>query len=149
MSQTPMFNRFAEGFLEPYSSGQSLDALGARIHPTPFLDLDTAALHRRAAVTRNAALAAAMAQAGRELRALFRALDPIKPLVARFRAWRERERAADELFALDDRTLAELGIIRADIPFVAAGGAPVRDRSPAEQALPQAANGNDDTKHAA
>jgi uncharacterized protein YjiS (DUF1127 family) len=149
MSQTPMHNRFAEGFLEPYSCGQSLDALSARIRPTPFLDLDTAEFHRRAAVARNAALAESMAQTGRELRALFRRFSPIKPLLARFRAWRERERAAEELFALDDRTLAELGLLRSDIPFVAAGGAPVRDRSPAEPAPSQAANSNDSTKHAA
>ena len=36
----------------------------------------------------------------------------------RFTAWRERERAFAELSALDDRTLADLGLRRADIPFV-------------------------------
>lgn len=39
-------------------------------------------------------------------------------LAARFNAWRERERAFAELSALDDRTLADLGLRRADIPFV-------------------------------
>jgi uncharacterized protein YjiS (DUF1127 family) len=36
----------------------------------------------------------------------------------RFTAWRERERAFAELSALDDRTLADLGLRRGDIPFV-------------------------------
>jgi len=36
----------------------------------------------------------------------------------RFYAWRERERAYAELTALDDRTLADLGLRRGDIPFV-------------------------------
>jgi uncharacterized protein YjiS (DUF1127 family) len=36
----------------------------------------------------------------------------------RFTAWRERERAFTELSALDDRTLSDLGLRRADIPFV-------------------------------
>jgi uncharacterized protein YjiS (DUF1127 family) len=36
----------------------------------------------------------------------------------RFTAWRERERAFAELSALDDRTLADLGLRRSDIPFV-------------------------------
>ena len=36
----------------------------------------------------------------------------------RFTAWRERERAFAELSALDDRTLADLGLRRADIPLV-------------------------------
>jgi len=39
-------------------------------------------------------------------------------LVRRFNTWRERERAFAELNALDDRTLADLGLRRADIPFV-------------------------------
>jgi uncharacterized protein YjiS (DUF1127 family) len=39
-------------------------------------------------------------------------------LGARFTAWRERERAFAELSALDDRTLADLGLRRGDIPFV-------------------------------
>jgi uncharacterized protein YjiS (DUF1127 family) len=36
----------------------------------------------------------------------------------RFTAWRERERAFNELSALDDRTLADLGLRRGDIPYV-------------------------------
>jgi uncharacterized protein YjiS (DUF1127 family) len=40
---------------------------------------------------------------------------------ARLSAWRERERAFEELMSLDDRSLADIGIRRADIPFVLAG----------------------------
>jgi uncharacterized protein YjiS (DUF1127 family) len=36
----------------------------------------------------------------------------------RYTAWRERERAFAELSALDDRTLADLGLRRGDIPYV-------------------------------
>jgi uncharacterized protein YjiS (DUF1127 family) len=39
-------------------------------------------------------------------------------IAARFNAWRERERAFAELSALDDRTLADLGLRRGDIPYV-------------------------------
>ena len=42
----------------------------------------------------------------------------LRGLGERFTAWRERERAFAELSALDDRTLADLGLRRADIPFV-------------------------------
>jgi uncharacterized protein YjiS (DUF1127 family) len=33
-------------------------------------------------------------------------------------AWRQRQRAINELYALDDRALADIGISRAEIPFV-------------------------------
>jgi uncharacterized protein YjiS (DUF1127 family) len=36
----------------------------------------------------------------------------------RYTAWRERERAFAELSALDDHTLADLGLRRSDIPMV-------------------------------
>jgi uncharacterized protein YjiS (DUF1127 family) len=39
-------------------------------------------------------------------------------LADRYTAWRERERAFAELSALDDRTLADLGLRRGDIPYV-------------------------------
>jgi uncharacterized protein YjiS (DUF1127 family) len=42
-------------------------------------------------------------------------------LAQRFIAWRERERAFAELNALDDHTLADLGLRRADIPMVVFG----------------------------
>src|SRR6266403_5542100 len=143
MSNTPMHNRFAEGFLESHSWGWSLDALSARLTPAPFADLEIEEFHRRARIARDAAIAAATVQAWRELRALIRAVNPIKPVLDWWRAWRARERAADELYALDDRTLAELGLRRADIPFIAAGGPPVLDRPPTEATVsPEAANGN-------
>jgi uncharacterized protein YjiS (DUF1127 family) len=149
MSKTPMHNRFVEGFLEPHSWGQSLDALSTRIRPTPFVDIELEEFHRRARIARNAAIAAATVGAWREFRALIRAVNPIKPILDWWRAWRARERAADELYALDERTLAELGLRRADIPFIA-GGAPVVDRPPAAPtAPPPAANGNGGRRHAA
>ena len=33
-------------------------------------------------------------------------------------AWRQHQRAINELYALDDRALADIGISRAEIPFV-------------------------------
>jgi uncharacterized protein YjiS (DUF1127 family) len=39
-------------------------------------------------------------------------------IAGRYTAWRERERAFAELSALDDRTLADLGLRRGDIPYV-------------------------------
>lgn len=150
MSRTPMHNRFVEGFVEPHSWGDTLDALSSTIRSTPLVALEAEEAHRRAGVARDAAIAAATAQAWRELRALGRAVNLVKPVLAWFRAWRARDRAASELFALDDRTLAELGLRRSDIPFVAAGAAPLPDRPRrAPLAGRRAANGNDDTRHAA
>jgi uncharacterized protein YjiS (DUF1127 family) len=42
-------------------------------------------------------------------------------IAGRLRAWREREQAYAELMSLDDRSLADIGIRRGDIPFVVAG----------------------------
>lgn len=39
-------------------------------------------------------------------------------LIGRFENWRVRERAYRELAALDDRSLADIGLARADIPYV-------------------------------
>lgn len=39
-------------------------------------------------------------------------------LIGRFENWRARERAYRELSALDDRSLADIGLARSDIPFV-------------------------------
>jgi len=33
-------------------------------------------------------------------------------------AWRQHQRAINELYALDDRALADIGLSRAEIPFV-------------------------------
>ncbi|HVM78210.1 MAG TPA: DUF1127 domain-containing protein [Stellaceae bacterium] len=68
----------------------------------------------------------------------------ISPFVTRVRAWVARERAFRELAALDDRSLADIGISRSEIPFVF-------DTKPAEivtpSAQPVAANRN--VRHAA
>jgi len=65
-------------------------------------------------------------------------------LIGRFENWRARERAFRELSSLDDRSLADIGLARADIPFVL-------DRKPAEvgatRIAPEAANTN--VRHAA
>ena len=42
----------------------------------------------------------------------------MSPLITRVRAWAARERAFRELAALDDRSLADIGISRSEIPFV-------------------------------
>ena len=34
-----------------------------------------------------------------------------------FRAWQERQRVLNELYSMDDRSLADIGLRRADIPF--------------------------------
>jgi uncharacterized protein YjiS (DUF1127 family) len=39
-------------------------------------------------------------------------------LIGRFENWRARERAYRELSSLDDRSLADIGLARSDIPFV-------------------------------
>jgi uncharacterized protein YjiS (DUF1127 family) len=39
-------------------------------------------------------------------------------LAQKYRNWRRREQALQELFALDDRSLADLGISRSEIPYI-------------------------------
>jgi uncharacterized protein YjiS (DUF1127 family) len=67
----------------------------------------------------------------------------IARIVERFNAWRERERAFAELNALDDRTLADLGLRRSDIPYVIYGR-PEQRATPVTTAaqIAGAANGN-------
>ncbi len=48
-----------------------------------------------------------------------------------FAAWRRRQRAYDELMALDDRSLADIGIRRSEIPAIVEGFHE-RTRTPAE-----------------
>jgi uncharacterized protein YjiS (DUF1127 family) len=43
-----------------------------------------------------------------------------KGLAARYQDWREREQAYRELSALDDRSLADIGISRSEIPYILA-----------------------------
>jgi uncharacterized protein YjiS (DUF1127 family) len=65
-------------------------------------------------------------------------------LIGRFENWRARERAFRELSALDDRSLADIGLTRSDIPFIL-------ERKPAQAGVsriePEAANNN--VRHAA
>lgn len=63
-------------------------------------------------------------------------------IAQRFNDWRERERAFAELSALDDHTLADLGLRRADIPFVvfAKGREQVEQDATASHSVP--ANNN-------
>src|ERR1700757_4986879 len=60
-------------------------------------------------------------------------------LTNRFVEWRRRERAYAELSVLDDRSLADIGISRAEIPFVVAGRVPAEAQSFPTGAV---ANGN-------
>ncbi|HUK11161.1 MAG TPA: DUF1127 domain-containing protein [Stellaceae bacterium] len=64
-------------------------------------------------------------------------------LIGRFENWRARERAFQELAALDDRSLADIGLSRGDIPFILNNGA--AQRQPVFQPL----NANEPTRDAA
>jgi uncharacterized protein YjiS (DUF1127 family) len=144
MSRTPMHNRFAEGFVEPHSWGDTIDALSSRILPGHA----AGDVQRHARLARDAAIAAAFAAGwtalGRRATALGRALR------VGYADWRERQHAAAELYALDDRTLAELGLHRAEIPFVVARPVTARDARPERpKARGRAANQNDDRQDAA
>jgi uncharacterized protein YjiS (DUF1127 family) len=134
MLTTPMHNRFAEGFIESSSSGDTLDELSTKILDGHSSDLPA---DRRS--ISSATVAAAAAKLLSWARAGF----------AAFRAWRERERAAAELYALDDRALADLGLSRAEIPFILAYGAPERGPHVEEAGPPLPANCNGDCRRAA
>jgi uncharacterized protein YjiS (DUF1127 family) len=56
----------------------------------------------------------------------------IKGLARHYADWQRRRRAAEELYSLDERSLADLGITRSEIPYVLAR-APERDQRPAQQ----------------
>ena len=64
----------------------------------------------------------------------------LNSLLARLADYRRRQRAYAELSALDDRALADIGIIRSDIPGIVEG--------PAEAAVGRP-NMRHDLKHAA
>ncbi len=118
MSRIPMHNRFAEGFVESQSAGATLDPLSSRIHPARLAAPDFAAVSRRARTACAAVLGAGLTRVGRFLAAVF--LAPARSPIDRFTAWRRRERVAAELYAVDERTLADIGLRRADIPFIVA-----------------------------
>ena len=42
----------------------------------------------------------------------------VSAAVRGFQSWRERQRVLNELYSMDDRSLADIGLRRADIPFV-------------------------------
>ena len=52
--------------------------------------------------------------------------------------WRQRQRAYAELAALDDRSLADIGITRSEIPYVLSHPA----AAPRDQETPAPANSN-------
>jgi uncharacterized protein YjiS (DUF1127 family) len=56
-------------------------------------------------------------------------------------AWRQRHRAYAELAALDDRSLADIGLSRSEIPYVLSQAAPAPKalRAPANSNVPRAA----------
>jgi uncharacterized protein YjiS (DUF1127 family) len=51
-------------------------------------------------------------------------LSIVPSLVAKLRGWQERQRVLNELYAMDDRALADIGLARGDIPYVVKGTAP-------------------------
>jgi len=59
-----------------------------------------------------------------------------------FRAWQERQRVLNELYSMDERSLADIGLRRADIPFAITGqaGLAVETRPVFNGASPVAAN---------
>jgi uncharacterized protein YjiS (DUF1127 family) len=115
MSYIPMHNRFAEGFLEPEPAGETLDSLSSRIERAGPPDPDFDEVLHRARAARSAALGALLARGGRCLSAIV--FGPVRSLIGSVMAARRRARAAAELYAVDDRTLADLGLRRTDIPF--------------------------------
>lgn len=48
--------------------------------------------------------------------------------------WRRQQRAYEELYALDDRSLADIGITRSDIPYVLARQPEPATRRPQQEA---------------
>jgi uncharacterized protein YjiS (DUF1127 family) len=144
MSYIPMHNRFVEGFVEPYSWGGTIDPLSSRIQPSRFGgEFDLGALEREARAARDAAIGEALRAGWTALRRGAASLAAaLRPLRDRLEAWRERRNAARELCGLDDRTLAELGLRRSDIPFVVARPVRERDQRPALPRRPATA-GND------
>jgi uncharacterized protein YjiS (DUF1127 family) len=54
----------------------------------------------------------------KELEMLNLVLSGLQHLQVAYQDWRRRQAAYDELSALDDRSLADIGITRADIPYL-------------------------------
>ncbi len=73
----------------------------------------------------------------------------IRAIVARYQDWKAREQAYAELSALDDRTLADIGIRRSDIPFILSGKYTPEPARAAAPKIAVAANGNTRDRRAA
>ncbi len=56
----------------------------------------------------------------------------LRAMAASYAAWRQRQHAYAELAALDDRSLADIGISRSEIRYVLAQGAPAPARTGGE-----------------
>jgi uncharacterized protein YjiS (DUF1127 family) len=74
--------------------------------------------------------------------------DFIGRAAARLRDWRAREQAYAELMAMDDRSLADIGIRRSDIPYVLSTEASRQESLVSEPRVTAAANANQ-LRHAA
>jgi uncharacterized protein YjiS (DUF1127 family) len=59
-------------------------------------------------------------------------------LTAAVADWQQRQQAYAELFSLDDRSLADIGISRSEIPYVLSQVAAARN----PRSMPAPANGN-------
>jgi uncharacterized protein YjiS (DUF1127 family) len=136
-----MHNRFVEGFSESSSSSERIDPLSFRV-----LDAASSTL-LRARDERDAAVARLLVSGASWLRDTARRI--VFGGAAALLAWRQRERDAAELYALDDYALAELGVSRAEIPFILAHGPFERDTSGLEKAVPVPANCNHGNRDAA
>jgi uncharacterized protein YjiS (DUF1127 family) len=111
-----MHNRFAEGFLESEPSDGTLNPLSSCIQSARLAALASDEVLRRARLARDAALGLALTRTGRFLALVLVAA--VRKPIEHFAAWRRRELAAVQLYAVDERTLADLGLRRADIPFM-------------------------------
>jgi uncharacterized protein YjiS (DUF1127 family) len=140
MYRTPMHNRFAEGFEEPFSSGDTIDPMSARVLDRDWLDGDLRSVHSRARAARDAALAAWLGEISASMGCALARLG--RSLVNVVRTWRHRHRMAEELYGLDRRALADLGLNRSDIPFIVAGWSLDRDARDRDPQPPDAANRN-------
>ncbi len=98
--------------------------------------------HEALAAEARALRAQALAGYGRALARLWR-----KAIVAPVARWIERERLVRELSMLDDRELADLGISRGLIPYIAAGNFTANDEGARHERAP--ANENAHTHKAA
>ena len=69
----------------------------------------------KAMLARGEAIADVLAGIGHAIKGV------LGPVVARVQNWAAEQATRDELMALDERTLADIGLTRGDIPRVAAG----------------------------